>query len=139
MMDIARTAGDMISGMSPELRPGEFVFATTRDRELGATLASQAISAFREDEGLSLIIPVDLARRYDLNTDHPMRRITLNVFSALDGVGLTSAVATALGEQGIPCNMVAAFHHDHIFVPSEMAQKALGILTSMQDQASVQE
>jgi hypothetical protein len=61
-----------------------------------------------------------------------MRRITLTVPSALDGVGLTAAVATALADAGIPCNVVAAFHHDHLFVPAAMAKRAVRVLLDLQ-------
>ena len=54
-----------------------------------------------------------------------MARITLTGHSALDGVGLTAAVASALADAEIPCNMVAAFHHDHAFVPWEMRARAM--------------
>ena len=64
-----------------------------------------------------------------------MRCITLNVFSSLEGVGLTAAVSAALGDNGIACNMVAAFHHDHVFVPSKMGDQALEVLLSLQSQA----
>ncbi|QOF70735.1 ACT domain-containing protein [Aminobacter sp. SR38] len=60
-----------------------------------------------------------------------MRRITLNVYSALDGVGLTAAVATALARHAIPCNMVAAYHHDHAFVPAARAEAALASLEEL--------
>ena len=66
-----------------------------------------------------------------LPTDMAMARITLSVHSALDGVGLTAAVAAALAEAGIPCNMVAAFHHDHAFVPLADAPRALAILKEL--------
>ena len=52
--------------------------------------------------------------------------------SALDGVGLTAAVSGALAAEAIPCNVVAAFHHDHIFVPSGMAERALAVLKALQ-------
>jgi hypothetical protein len=55
----------------------------------------------------------------------------LTVHSALDGVGLTAAVASALADAGIPCNMVAAFHHDHAFVPLDDAPRALAILQDL--------
>ena len=61
-----------------------------------------------------------------------MRRIVLQVFSALDGVGLTAAVATALANEGIPCNMIAGYHHDHVFVPSAMAGRAVAVLRDLQ-------
>ncbi|MFT7145480.1 MAG: hypothetical protein ACJASZ_000348 [Yoonia sp.] len=126
----------MISEMTPVLQPGDFVFVTTNDATLAASLSSGSVSTFREKEGLSLLIPVDLAKKSSLPVDLPMRCITLNVFSSLSGVGLTAAVATALVDNNIPCNMIAAFHHDHVFVPSDMAESALEVLTSLQSQAA---
>ena len=64
-----------------------------------------------------------------------MRRIVLTVHSALDGVGLTAAVASALAAEQIPCNVVAAFHHDHVFVPADMAKRALAILEALEEAA----
>ncbi len=136
MSEVARTAYDMISGMTPELRPGIFVFVTTDDPNLIASLSSKAISIFKEDEGTSMIVTADLAETFMLNVEQPMRCITLNVFSSLEGVGLTSAVSGALGDSAIPCNMVAAFHHDHVFVPSEMCDRAMEILLSLQSCAT---
>ena len=55
-------------------------------------------------------------------------RITLDVNSALDGVGLTAAVAQALAARGIAANVVAGFHHDHVFVPAAQGEAALAAL-----------
>ncbi|KAJ02500.1 ACT domain-containing protein [Sulfitobacter mediterraneus] len=131
MPKIAHTASEMISGMSPELRLGSFVFASVDD-QVGAGLMARAVSMFREDEGLSLLLPAKVAETAGLPVDQPMRCITLNVYSSLEGVGLTAAVATALAENGIACNMVAAFHHDHAFVPEELSETAMQVLKSLQ-------
>jgi len=53
------------------------------------------------------------------------------VTSALDAVGLTAAVATTLTSDGIACNVVAGFHHDHLFVPVEKAANAISALTAL--------
>ena len=45
--------------------------------------------------------------------------------SALEAVGLTAAVSAALTRHGISANVVAAYYHDHIFVPAEDAERAL--------------
>jgi uncharacterized protein len=135
MQKISETAHDMISGMTPTLIAGDFVFATTQDTDLAAALIPQAIATFKEAEGLSLILPLDVARSHTLPIDDPMRCITLNVFSSLTGVGLTAAVSAALGAQNIACNMVAAHHHDHVFVPASASTQAMDILTALQDQA----
>ena len=135
MPKVANTAYDMISGMTPTARSGIYVFISTENPTLVASLTSQAISIFEEDEGMSMLIPIDLAKKSGFSVDQPMSCITLKVYSSLEGVGLTAAVSTALGEVSIPCNMVAAFHHDHVFVPSEMCDRAMEVLTSLQKQA----
>lgn len=119
-----RDTDGMIAGMKPVLAPDVWVFVTGAPE----ALARQALATYREAEGLSLILPRDIARQAVLSVDLPMRCITLSVHSALDGVGLTAAVATALAQQGIPCNMVAAYQHDHVFVPEDKAQAALDCL-----------
>lgn len=125
---VARTADEMIGGMDPVIRPGAFVFVTLGDGEA----PDGAVATYREAEGLSAIVTLDAARQAGLPVDQPMRCITLTVPSALDGVGLTAAVAGALAGAGIPCNMVAAFHHDHVYVPSALAGEALRILKALQ-------
>jgi len=136
MPKLDSTAYDMISGMAPIVRPGIYVFISTEDPTLVASLSSQAISTFKEGEGMSMLIPVESAKKSGLSVDQPMSCITLNVYSSLEEVGLTAAVSTALGDKSIPCNMVAAFHHDHVFVPSEMCDRAMEVLTSLQKQAA---
>ncbi len=136
MPEIAHTAHDMISGMTPVIRPDIYIFATMTDPDLITEFSSKAISTFKEDEGVSMLIPLDLAKETNLAVDHPMCCITLNVYSSLEGVGLTAAVASALGENGIACNMVAAFHHDHVFVPSEMGDRAMEVLMTLQSQSA---
>lgn len=136
MPKVASTAYDMISGMTPVVRPGNYVFISTEDRALVESLSSQAISTFKEEEGMSMLIPVEIAEKSKLSVDQPMCCITLNVYSSLEGVGLTAAVSTALGDNSIPCNIIAAFHHDHVFVPSKMCDQAMEVLISLQKQAA---
>ena len=83
-------------------------------------------------KGVSLILPSDRASEFGFSAELLMRRIVLTVHSALDGFGLTAAVAGKLAEAGIACNMIAAFHHDHVFVPSADATKALALLHELQ-------
>ena len=51
--------------------------------------------------------------------------------SALEAVGLTAEVARVLTDAGIPCNIVAALHHDHLFVPADRAAAALRALRDL--------
>lgn len=80
---------------------------------------ADAFAIIREDEGTTAILP---------QPGGGFARITLMVHSALEGVGLTAAVAGALAEQAIACNVVAGFHHDHLFVPWERRNEALEAL-----------
>ena len=94
-------------------------------------LLGSAIGTFREDEGITAIVPVSAADELDI--DGPdFGRISLMIHSDLEDVGLTAIVATALAEAGIACNMVAAFHHDHAFVPAARADEAMAILEGLE-------
>jgi hypothetical protein len=126
----------MLSGMTPTLMEGEFVFCVTLDEDVARLAAPDALAWFREREGISLILPKKRAAELDFNCDAPMRRIVLEVFSSLEGVGLTAGVASALAAHSIPCNMVAAYHHDHVFVPAATADLALDVLLELQKASS---
>ncbi|WP_310723864.1 ACT domain-containing protein [Streptomyces sp. N2A] len=112
----------LLSGMRPELNEGRYVFTTVR----GAIPAGLApVVTVAEPEGLTLVLRQEEADRTNLPYDYVAGWITLRVHSALDAVGLTAAVATALADAGLSCNVVAGFHHDHLFVPHEAADEAL--------------
>lgn len=100
-----------------------FVQLTYEDAQI---LRPQAL--FHESEGLSAIISREQADQSGYDYDGGYRQITLEVYSDLAGVGLTAAVSTALAEAGIPANVVAAFNHDHVFVPAGLAAQALDVL-----------
>lgn len=134
-MASVRDTKDMISGMAPVRDPETWHFCTTDDRELAERARPHALAVFGEDEGTSLILPDEVARDLGFAVEMPMSRITLSVHSALDGVGLTAAVASALAEALIPCNVVAAYHHDHVFVPEELAEAAMSILLDVAREA----
>ncbi|MFN3209253.1 MAG: ACT domain-containing protein [Roseovarius sp.] len=127
-MATVRDTQAMIAGMAPVRDPETWHFCTTDDREMAERARPHALAVFAEDEGTSLILPDEVARDLGFAVEMPMSRITLSVHSALDGVGLTAAVATALAAAHIPCNVVAAYHHDHVFVPEELAEDAVAIL-----------
>lgn len=130
-----RDGSAMIAGMAPELDPETWHFCTVPDDAVAALHFPEALATFREAEGVSLILPAQAAARHGFPADMPMARITLTVHSALDGVGLTAAVAQALAAEGIACNMVAAYHHDHAFVPQADADRALAVLRTLSEKA----
>ncbi len=122
----------MVANLRPRLEPGDCVFCTTSDAALAQAAQSAALGLFHEAEGVSLILPRETAEKLGFPDGLSMRRIVLTVHSALDAVGLTAAVASALAAEDIPCNVVAAFHHDHVFVPAGSAERALAILIELE-------
>jgi len=130
--DPVRERQAMLAGMTPVLRDGLYIFCSTDDPAIATAAAIDSLATFREDEGFALVLTEADAIRHGFDRSMPMRRIVLEVFSALDGVGLTAAVATALADEGIPCNMIAAYHHDNVFVPAAMAERAVAILEDVQ-------
>jgi hypothetical protein len=117
----------MLAQMSPDLAPGTYVFATAPAVPSGL----DPLMAFREDEGLTLVVTDAQARDHGWPADLPMRQITLRVHSALDGVGLTAAFSSELAAAGISCNVVAGYHHDHVFIPEADAERALSALQAL--------
>jgi len=121
---------EMVAQMAPLLDDQAYCFLLISP-EMAPTALGSAIGTFREDEGVTAIVPEGVARELG-DESSTFARITLRVHSALEGVGLTAAVSGALADAGIACNMVAAFHHDHVFVPAERAEEALYTLKNLQ-------
>jgi hypothetical protein len=121
----------MLAGLLPRLDPETYVFCTAVEPDDAVAAMAEARGTFHEAEGLSLVLREPDARRRGFIATPAMRCITLGVHSALDGVGLTAAVAGTLAREGISCNVVAAYHHDHIFVPAERAAEALQCLEDL--------
>jgi uncharacterized protein len=134
--NLVRDREAMLAGMTPVLRDGSYIFCITSDPEILSALSGKSLGVFQEDEGTALILSEVDAEGFGFQTTMPMARIVLEVFSALDGVGLTAGVATALADEGIPCNMVAAYNHDNVFVPKHLARLALDILRQVQERAA---
>ena len=82
---------------------------------------------FQETEGLTVITAADAAT----DADNRWVWLELSVYSDLQAVGFLAKVAEALSAAGVPCNAIAAFHHDHIFVPEALADAAIAALTAL--------
>jgi hypothetical protein len=84
---------------------------------------------FKEQEGITIIVTKQTADTWQLNYSFIAAWITLTVHSSLEAVGLTAAFSTALSAEGISCNVVAAFYHDHIFVDKKDTEVAMNVLS----------
>lgn len=118
----------VLSGMRPQLNPGHYVFTTVED---GVPPGVTPVVTVAEREGLTLILRQEDADAAGLSYEYVARWITLRIHSALEAVGLTAAVAKDLADSGLSCNVVAGFHHDHLFVPHERAGQAVAALEDL--------
>lgn len=116
----------LIKSMTAELNAGEYVFCKTATLQ-GIDL-SEVLCVFKEAEAITLVLKKEIADRWQLPYHYIAAWISLKVHSSLAAVGLTAAFSTALAEQGISCNVVAAYYHDHIFVDAKNAEKAMEVL-----------
>lgn len=117
----------ILNSLRPVLQDGSYVFCSVQD--LSPQLLNDALMLFREAEGITLVLPKEKADAWGLTYTYVAAWISLSLYSALDAVGITAAFSAVLAENGISCNVVAAFHHDHIFVSEADAARAMELLT----------
>ena len=118
--------GKLLRTMKPELHRGDYVFCLVKD--LSTVPPAEAVLMFKENEGITVIVSKELADKLRLSYSFVAAWITLTVHSSLEAVGLTAAFSKALAENGISCNVVAAFYHDHLFVRQADAAQAMELL-----------
>ena len=123
--------GQLLRTLEPVRRDGEFVYATVVEVPAGLPVEAMV----REPEGLSVVVRRDAADIHGIRYDYVAAWITLTVHSSLEAVGLTAAFATALGREGISCNVLAGHHHDHILVATADAERAMDVLRALAEGA----
>ncbi len=125
-----RDLGQLLCHLAPALSAELYCF--TFDPAPAAELEAAALMVMREEEGTTLILPLALANAAHLEAGFLCQKITLKVPSSLEAVGMMAAIAKALQQHGLPCNAVAGYHHDHLFVPTSQAEAALACLQDLQ-------
>lgn len=122
----------MLRDLTVTVRPGRFTVAQTE----GPIAIGPGVEAvLREEEGTTVVATVEAAAREGWDVGFEAAWLTLDVHSALEAVGLTAAVATALAAEAIPCNVLAGYHHDHLLVPVERADDAVACLARLRGPA----
>ncbi|MBM4196716.1 MAG: ACT domain-containing protein [Gammaproteobacteria bacterium] len=124
----------LLRSLRPELNAGTYIYASLTPGTPRPPV--EAVAEFTEREGRTLVVEEAAARRAGLVPLFRAAWITLTVHSDLAAVGLTAAVSAALAAEGIACNVIAAAHHDHLFVPVEQAAAAMKVLESLSDTAA---
>lgn len=128
-----RDLPQLLAALEPVLQDGTFAFCSLPH---GADLDGLgAIATLREREGLTVVVPGETALHHRWTVLFRAAWITLRVHSDLEAVGLTAAVAGALAQAGLSCNVLAGAFHDHLFVPAAAAPQALSILQALQREA----
>lgn len=124
----------LLRQMSPVLNPGSYVFCS-----VGRSFVvpdSVVLASFVEQEGKTLVLSREAAENHQLKYMQVMSWITLKVHSSLEAVGFTARVSAALADEGISCNMIAGYYHDHIFVDKDEEFTAMEVLKRLSEGVS---
>lgn len=90
-----------------------------------------AFAVIAEAEGITVVATVAELLAAGIAHDGHWARISLTVHSSLAAVGLTAAIAAALGREGISANVVAGYYHDHVFVQWDRRAAAMAAVTAL--------
>ena len=99
----------------------------------GVTVPKETTAAATivEDEGTTTVLALADSERLGVRPDFVAAWLTVEAYSALDAVGLTAVLASALAGANIACNVLAGYHHDHLLVPIGEADRAIAVLRSL--------
>lgn len=122
----------LLKNMTPVLNEGDYVYCTASS--IPQIDTNNILGLFKEAEGFTVILKKEIADQLQLEYSYIAAWITLSIHSSLAATGLTAAFATALAQEGISCNVVAAYYHDHIFVAKEDAARAMNALKKISNQ-----
>ena len=111
----------LLAGLAPELAPRPRAFRTQAH---DAPVPANALLLFREDEGTTVIVE-------DESAEPAWAQITLRIHSSLDAIGMMAAISAELADVGVPCNVISAYYHDHLFVPWAKRDAALAALRTL--------
>ncbi len=120
---------ELIKNLKPRLNEGVYVFAVVA--EFHSQLIDHSFAVIQEKEGVTLVMEKTKATDLGLRYNFEAAWITLGVHSSLEDVGLTAAVSKAMADAGISCNVIAAYFHDHLFVPHDRAAEVVYILNNL--------
>lgn len=119
----------LLKNIKPELHEGDYVFCSVGD--INMIDIKQVIGTFEEKEGTTIVLARANADKLHLTYSFVCSWITLTVNSSLEAIGLTASFSTALSKEGISCNVIAGYFHDHIFVNRSDADSAMKVLSSL--------
>ena len=121
----------ILESIDPYLVDESFIFMTTDQSLSSISNTLNPIASFKENEGLSIVITQATADKNAITYDSVFSCISLGVHSSLESYGLISIISRELTQNNISTNVFSGYYHDHIFVQSEKADKALEIISKI--------
>jgi uncharacterized protein len=119
----------LLQGMTPELDEAPYgIVVVKEDLQLPA---GKTFALITEAEGTTVVAATQVLHASGYDVPSEWAHITLQIHSSLEAVGLTAAFAKALGNVGISANVIAGFHHDHIFVQWSKRHEAMSALRAL--------
>ena len=107
------------------LHSDSFVFCSL---DSNSFVEGDVLMSFREKEGMTYIVSEQCAQNAGIAIEERWAMISVDTVTSLSATGITANISTVLASHKIPCNMVAAFYHDHFFVPFDLCEEALVVL-----------
>lgn len=109
----------------------EYGFASVKDKQIDYD--DQVLGTFKEDEGLTIIASKKHFETNGIQYEGPYAKLTIEVHTSLELVGLTAVLAKKLADYQISANVVAGYFHDHIFVQYAVRQKAIEAINNLKE------
>ena len=107
----------------------EYGFVSLKDESI--IDRNKVLATFQENGRLAVIAPLSYLNDIGVESEGPYAKLTIDIHTSLELVGLTAVTATKLAVHGISANVVAAFYHDHVFVQYNLKDKAQELLESL--------
>jgi len=120
---------ELLRGMAPEVFDAPYGFGLTQ----GTAWVPGAFAMIAEEEGMTVVATEAVLTAAGIAHQPGWARISLKVHSDLQAVGLTAAISAALTAQGISANVVAGYHHDHVFVQWARRADAMAAMKAISD------
>ena len=107
----------------------EYGFASVKNKQIN--FDDQVLGTFKENEGLTVIASKKYLETNNMQYEGPYAKLTIELHTSLELVGLTAVLAKKLAENQISANVVAGYFHDHIFVQYDLRRKATESLNNL--------
>ena len=121
----------LLGNLSPTLLQGTFVFCTLPEGTYGDFAQTCPKAFVMEKEGVTLVVEKAVADNQGFSYSGEFSCISLEVHSSLEAIGLTAVISGMLAAHEISVNMMAGYHHDHLFVPVANASAAMALLHNL--------